>query len=177
MGKKSIIEELNRIKQLMGLIKEVNNDMYDNIGRNDRIIMTKDENIEFKPIPIEIQNKRTKPIGLWYAIGTEWIDWVRNEMPDFEEKNVFKIDINERKIRLIKTYNEIKEFDLEYGVDINNMYNMREIDWKRVANDYGGIEIFYVPKARHSFSWYYGWDISSGCIWDNGVITNITKIE
>jgi hypothetical protein len=25
--------------------------------------------------------------------------------------------------------------------------------------------------------WYYGWDIASGCIWANGAIQNIEKLN
>lgn len=159
-------------------IKEVSNDVYANIGKNERVIMSHEDNINFKATPIENQSTTQKPRGLWYAIGTEWIDWVRFEMPDWETNNVFKIDINESKMKLITSYDQLKEFDLEYGVKrVGNTYGGL-IDWKKVANDYGGIEISpYIFEARFGLYWYYGWDIASGCIWDNGVITNVQKIN
>lgn len=115
---------------------------------------------------------------VWYGIGSSWVDWVKSEMPDWETDNVFKIDINESNILIIRNYGEIIEFDRKYGVPYNFGYHKyTNIDWVRVANDYGGIEIApYIYEARRTIEWYYTWDIASGCIWDDGVIRNIEKI-
>jgi len=48
------------------------------------------------------------------------------------------------------------------------------INWSAVADRYSGIEISpYQWEARDGSetSWYYGWDVASGCIWDPAIIT------
>jgi hypothetical protein len=40
------------------------------------------------------------------------------------------------------------------------------IDWKDVSNEYDGIEINpYQNEARYQYTWYYPWDVASGCVW------------
>jgi hypothetical protein len=58
--------------ELYNLIKDKYN--------NSRIIMSSNSNLVFKS-KIQESEPDTKPKGLWYGIGTSWIDWVRNEMP------------------------------------------------------------------------------------------------
>ena len=108
------------------------------------------------------------------GIGLSWIDWVRDEMPQLEHDNVFKIDINEDKMLLIKNIEQLSAFDKEYGF---SKYIHRVINWSKVASKYGGIEISpYIYEGRMKYDWYYTWDVASGCIWEDGVITNIEKI-
>lgn len=164
------------------LLREVKPDIYSLISKeysNSRIIMSKDDRIDFRSTPIGNQEIKFKPRGLWYGIGTSWIDWVRGEMPHWETENVFKIDINESRVKLIRTYDELINFDKEYGSEYTFGYETyTKIDWVKVAGDWGGIEIApYIYKARMVLEWYYGWDVASGCIWGDGVITNIERIN
>ena len=41
------------------------------------------------------------------------------------------------------------------------------IDWRKVAKKYDGIEInpMIYELRMMALSWYYGWDVASGCIW------------
>ena len=177
-------EQIYRIKTIMGInegtreFNEVSDNTYDMINgiySDARIIMSKDDMIKFRPTPIENQEPRPKPRGLWYGIGPSWIDWVRSEMPDWEVDNVFKIDIDESKMLLIRNIEELAAFDKEYGDDGGRWKN---INWHNVASKYGGIEIApYLYEGRYEYMWYYGWDVASGCIWDDGVIMNIEKIN
>ena len=178
-------ENIQRIKEVMGLksdISEVSDEGYKLIQKNyseSRLIMTKNDFIEFKPMSIKDQEVRAKPKGLWYGVGTSWIDWVRSEMPEWEVDNVFKIDIDESKVKIIRNIEELIEFDEEYGLEFEKYVGLgwRNIDWAKVANDWGGIEISpYIYEARMDFNWYYGWDVASGCIWSDGIITKIEKI-
>jgi hypothetical protein len=162
------------------IMTEVSSDVY-NLVRSDysdsRIIMSKDDEIRFTSISSDRQEVRTKPKGLWYGIGTSWINWVRSEMPEWEVENIFSIDINESGIKIIRGYDELLEFDNEYGVN-ESFY--RAIDWGRVSMDYDGIEIApYINKARldRKVSWYYGWDVASGCIWGDGIIRGIKRLN
>ena len=39
--------------------------------------------------------------------------------------------------------------------------------WYCHGDKYDGIEINpYQFEARYQYTWYYGWDIASGCIWN-----------
>ena len=119
-----------------------------------------------------------KPKGLWYAIGTEWIDWVRDEMPHWEGNIIYKIEVNPSKMLFITNKNELASFSDTYKI-INNESNViRYIDWKRVAEKYSGIEIApYQSVARYDITWYYTWDVASGCIWKKDGIISIKRIK
>lgn len=177
-------ENIARIKVIMEAnnakpVHEVSNELYDRILNqhiNDRLIMSIDSNLNFKSISIDEQEIGSKPRGLWYGIGPSWINWVRSQMPEWELNNVFKIDIDIDKILKISNSDELLAFNKEYGTT-SQFYNV--IDWSRVASEYGGIEISpYNHKLRMSREvfWYYGWDVASGCIWDDGVINDIIKL-
>ena len=167
----------------MNVMGEVSDEVYNDITTkysNARLIMSSNDTIQFKPN--SNQEVSFKPKGLWYGIGDSWLRWVRSEMPDWEADNVFKIDIDESKILKITNYDELVAFENRYAVtDEKNGYmssRYKSIDWSAVAKDYAGIEIApYIYKARYDHMWYYGWDVASGCIWGDGVITNITKLN
>ena len=107
-------------------------------------------------------------------------------MPDWEDEHVFKIEVDESRMRVIRNYHELLGFDKEYGIEEDFGakygksigYSQKNIDWRKVASDYGGIEIApYIYKGRYDISWYYGWDVASGCIWGDGVIKGINRIS
>lgn len=166
----------NLIKKLIKeSLNEINDEQLNFIKQNhnrDRIHMSKDN----VPKVYDTTDKltiRTKPIGFWYGFGSSWIDWVNSEMPEWNYEHIFKINVNSNRILQINTLDELLEFDKQFSV--NNGY--KNIDWKRVAKSYNGIEINpYQYKARFNISWYYGWDVASGCIWNPKAITNIEKL-
>jgi hypothetical protein len=78
---------------------------------------------------------------------------------------------------IIRNYDELVAFEEKYGIEDQPRRYM-VINWGKVAVDYDGIEIApYIFKARNKHMWYYGWDIASGCIWANGAIQNIEKLN
>jgi hypothetical protein len=51
------------------------------------------------------------------------------------------------------------------------------INWPKVAQDYSGIEICpYQWKFRLNYMWYYGWDVASGCIWNQNALNSTNVI-
>jgi hypothetical protein len=155
------------------------------IQPNDRIIMAKKDILPLK-FPVE-QDKNTstmgKPSGLWYAVGTEWIEWIESEMPHWLGKVFYKIEISNKVLRidtmpkfemLMKNYGEAnKTTGFKYSPK-HNLY----INWEKVAKDYSGVEIApYQWHYRHEYMWYYGWDVASGCIWDKSGISSIKRID
>lgn len=146
-----------------------------NIKPDDKIVMAKQTILPLK-FPVTQYNKGPKPRGLWYAIGTSWIDWVRNEMPDWEGNHIYNLQVNANRILIIKTYEELLEFSKRYTKK-DDSYN---VFWSDVSKSYDGIEINpYQPDARfnNETAWYYGWDVASGCIWNENALNTINKIS
>lgn len=160
-------------------LEEVSDEVYQIIQGEDsdmRVVMTKSENLEFTDRSSN-QGLGMKPQGLWYGIGSSWIDWVRSEMPEWEEEHVFKIDVDLSKMVTIRNHEDLLEFDKKFGIDImGGAY--RNIDWAAVAKKYSGIEIApYIYSARMEVSWYYTWDVESGCIWKKDAIKSIKRLS
>lgn len=153
-----------------------------NIQPTDRIIMARKDILPLK-FPV-VQNNwyAGKPNGLWYAIGTEWLDWIESEMPHWKGNVLYKIEINPQSMCMIKTKEQFLNFNKKYsesrkyGVSVSDKH--KDINWGRVAEDYSGIEIApYRSEFRHKYLWYYGWDVASGCIWKRDGVKNINKIK
>jgi hypothetical protein len=176
------------IKKLLreGLLSEVTDEIYELIEReysSSRILMSKNDEIQFRPVD-QSSTPRHKPMGLWYGIGTSWLDWVRGEMPEWEAENVFLLDINESKIIKITNDEELLAFNDKYSE--KNTYGGSfltgdaPINWVKVAEHYDGIEIapyLWNMRMDDRVGWYYTWDVASGCIWGSGVIKKIERIN
>ena len=151
------------------LINEVSKKSYSKIKKDMRIHMTAKDKINL-PFAVE-QEPSFKPRGLWYGIGTSWIEWVRSEMPEWEGDYIFNLDIDPTKILQIKSSEELLKFSKEYANNMNG--SQLGIDWSEVAKQYSGIEISpyqYSMRFDSRTRWYYGWDIPSGCIWNSDAI-------
>lgn len=123
-----------------------------------------------------------KPKGFWYSCEHEWLNWVRIEMPDREEEHYYDVQLDYSKILIIDTFDKFKEFDTKYGVTQSSSYGDRYINWKKVSQDYSGIEICpYQYRAKNSmyleYTWYITWDIASGCIWNKDAIKAIKPAD
>jgi len=119
-----------------------------------------------------------KPTGLWYSIGTSWLDWCFAEQPDWIGKYIYKIEVNPKKILLINTVKKLDDFSKHYKIVPEWMKTLKfkynYINWRRFSASYSGIEISpYQWKRRFDLLWYYGWDCSSGCIWNPNAIISL----
>ena len=158
---------------------EISDDIYEIIKTqysNARITMEPRASINGDKIiytPLKQPNKpMAKPFGLWYAIGTGWIDWVKDNMPEWEREYAFVLDIDESRLLKIDNYQDLQAFNEEYGIEGNY------IDWDKVSQKYGGIEIApYIYQARYDMLWYYGWDVASGCVWASNMVKNSKLIQ
>ena len=165
-----------KFKELYEALCEVSDNDYKQIKRTDRIVMSDTTSITPPNIPSSKQRIDFKPIGMWYGIGTEWVDWVRSEMSHWETDNVFKIDINPSKMLFIKNENDVIKLQEQYGVDKFGMGDYK-IDWSLVAKDYSGIEFNpYHYALSRKYMWYYSIDVASGCIWDKGALKRAQAI-
>lgn len=143
------------------------------------LIMTSNEQINFNG-PVKQDNSRMgKPNGLWYGVGTSWIDWVKSSVPGWIQKHVFEITPEYSNILKIQNFDELVEFSNEYSYRLQDDISFKVIDWIKVAEKYDGIEITnYMYKTRMNFDyfWYWGWDVASGCIWNKSAISDIKRI-
>ena len=119
-----------------------------------------------------------KPHGIWYSCGLDWIDWVRVEMPDWLSPHVYKLDIDKRTMLLVQTERDLLNFDRRYGFSPPGGGRFSQmIDWEAVADEYDGIEICpYRHESHLSLSWYYTWDVASGCVWNPDIILEVTEV-
>ncbi len=124
-----------------------------------------------------------KPEGLWFSVedGHGWAEWCRSEEWGmdklcYEHKIKFKEDAHILHIKneddldaFTKLYQDWPEFDKDRKM---SMF----IDWDLVAKSYQGIIIapYQWGRRLHIYSsWYYGWDCSSGCVWDADAVESL----
>lgn len=166
---KSIIKKILR--------EEIDLSVFNKIGDNDKIHMSYDDNLKFKNIPPNEQSISYKPKGLWFSFGTQWIDFISSEynsgMSDKMDDYLYVIKTNDSKILTIGKENEFKFFD-RYG--IKSDYDKLDVDWRRVASDWSGIEILVNPRELNERWFWSTWDIASGCIWNIGGIESVRKL-
>lgn len=119
-----------------------------------------------------------KPKGLWYAIGSSWFEWCMGENFGGLGKYIYEVELNPKaNILFLTTKKEVFSFSEKYKRQDAFFKRMEKslkefasvyIDWEKVSEDYDGIEVDpYSQELRlnYNLSWYYGWDVPSGCIW------------
>ena len=148
---------------------------------NDRVIMSDEEVINFTDTNQE-KSPSDKPNGLWYAIGNEWVNWVRGNNSEWESDNLHKIEIGEG-ILILDTENKIEDFSHTYGLTFSEYYNtsiihdsIDYIKWGDVSKIYNGIEIIKPRSYSNYYRWLPSWDISSGCVWNKNGVNSIKLI-
>jgi len=175
----------SQLRQIIkeALIKEVSDEVIDIINSkypNQPILMMsgnqrgsnyEEEGINYRPTSPNEQGKGMKPKGLWYGIGSSWVNWVRSEMPNWESEKAYVLDLNRSNMLIIRTYEELMKFNSEFSEGMG-------IDWGKVASIYDGIEIApHIRESRYEAVWYLSWDIASGCIWGQNVINDSQLIR
>lgn len=120
-----------------------------------------------------------KPIGLWYATNNEWKEFC-NELGETNNSFTYKVIIpDDFKLLVIDTLDKLLEFNEKFGFDERG-FGMIMIDWEKVSKEYDGIEISpyqYNKVNGLNFSWYYGWDVASGCLWNNNFKVELIEEE
>jgi hypothetical protein len=150
---------------------------YNLIGPDDRIIMSSAVKIVPKTVKQDQNRSWTwKPLGLWYGIGTSWIDWVESDMPEWKKEHIHRIEINYSNVLRLNVDMQQKQFEDKYGIVEKGETVIYKIDWEAVEKDgWWGIEI--IDPWGDVGSWIRTWDVSSGCIWDKRAIKKIEKIS
>ena len=107
---------------------------------------------------------------------------------------------DKNKVLRINTVKDFDKFTFKYGViSEGSIIDFVFIKWDKVSTNYGGIEVtanvkdrrylespevikkykkhnLEIKKENHPTSWYYGFDIPSGCVWNPKAI-KILKIK
>lgn len=144
----------------------------------------------YTPHPLVFDTKRAyintrhdKPAGFWVSVRGEddWPSWCRGE--GFREDYLSYCSVvtleDYANILILGNVDEIRAFAKEFG---NPPPGWRlgpgyYIDWESVQKKYDGIIITpyqWSIRLDSEFSWYYGWDVASGCIWNLDAIKTIT---
>jgi hypothetical protein len=130
----------------------------------------------FKPLARGMVRLGTKPAGLWYACGGEWLKFTAEHIQHrlIEDRYIYELRIDLSRVLRLRTQKAILAFDAEYG---RPWEDDTVIDWARVAEQYAGVEICpYQGNLKMRLFWYYTWDVASGCIWDISAIRSVREI-
>jgi len=157
-----------------------------------KLIHYTNEEFELDPkeYPQSELNWQAKPNGLWISVegeklGEGWKEWCQGEEFRLEHLIIsYQVILKEEaNILHLKTAQEIYEFSKLYPLKTrhwdpeNDTY---QLSWEDVKAKYQGIIISpYQWQCRMDIKtcWYYGWDCSSGCIWDLTCIAEFKLIE
>lgn len=118
-----------------------------------------------------------KPRGFWYEVNGEWREWCGAE--NFGTgRYIHEVQLNDCNVLIIDTATKLDRFHNDFQIvqQLSPKFALIEIDWKRVSDNYDGVEIApYQYQRRYKFMWYYGWDCASGVIWrpKNATVTYV----
>lgn len=123
-----------------------------------------------------------KPIGLWYAIGSSWIDWCIGEEYGGIGIYIYEVELNSN-ANILFLDNKEDIFTISKKYKRKDEYfkysHFNYINWKEIMSDYDGIEVspyFYDLRLAFDLIWYSFWDVSSGCIWKANAKKKITLL-
>jgi hypothetical protein len=165
------------VKNKVSPTTEAINNLLPKIDNQKRIFCTNKKWNGFKE-DFDILKCLWKPLGLWYALGNEWIDWCIGAGWGVGVY-LYEVELNNDKIIHLKSNDELNDFSRTFskntetkGTKWTDRYN--DVDWSKVSSKYDGIEIFpYIYHYEKSPLFYYGWDVASGCLWKKPAIKEV----
>ena len=134
-----------------------------------------------------------KPNCFWYSCYNSWYNWIIKEgMDSLLHNYIHKINIksniitdiwnkDKNKLLVIKNISDFEVFHKRYSkkskiIHSNEFISNEFINWKKVANDFGGIECCpYIPVYK-KYIWFSLWDVASGCVWNTESIIKKTEL-
>lgn len=162
------------------------------------------------------QDDPVRPRGLWYSLDRQWFEYFSKYSDEIKNcKYVYKLKLRYIKNlipdpkRILRINNEpiFDEFTLKYGLvekwDLSDVMYTIHIDWKKVAKDYGGVEMIPLLESRKRvrdksilqkynsrfkftddvnkkdttlYFWHIYFDIGSGCVWNPDALKKIKRI-
>jgi hypothetical protein len=128
------------------------------------------------------QENEGKPCGLWLSVNDDWLTWCRSEQFQLHSLAHATEVILAAGANILRLHSpdELDEFSKRFahgGLDYEINHCVR---WSEVANLWQGIIIEPYQWSRRltpHTSWYYGWDIASGCIWDAETVAELRPIN
>lgn len=145
--------------------------------------------LETRPQRRELRNKYEKPRGFWITDDGEdcWKTWCLGE--NFETHRLshkHEVVLDEARVLIVRSAFELDTFTREFSDELvwftgsGRSHTDLCVNWARVAERYAGLIVTpyqWTLRLEHRFSWYYGWDCSSGCIWDATAILDVRLVE
>lgn len=163
---------------------------------------------------IKEQDNPYKPQGLWYSTSSQWLEFYRNNIGEIKNcRYMYKLKLNytkysitdPKKVLRIKNESTFDKFTIKYGSVVKSKYSDNRfsftIDWNKVADEYGGIEVIPLIKSRKNTEdpdiikkyndhfkfadnidgvrlafWLDTFDIDSGCVWEPEAVKKIKRI-
>ena len=110
------------------------------------------------------QEMSLKPKGIWYGIGDSWREWAASEIPYVACRytHLYRLELGGT-IAKLSTSEAVDDFTAKYSFGDDWPW----IAWEKVEKDFDGIEVFpYNHRDRFRYTWYYGLDAASGCVWN-----------
>lgn len=137
-----------------------------------------------------LQRVDPKPSGIWVSVedvgdpkkNLTWPEWC--EDADFDPGRLcyvheicLKPDAN---ILELSTTADMLSFNRSFRKPLlPGLFSNMTMDWPRVSAEYQGILIapyHFDLRMDRDFFWYFGWDCSSGCLWDLEAIASISLL-
>jgi hypothetical protein len=126
------------------------------------------------------QSDTLKPNGIWYGCGTTWLDFIDTQMlekrPTFGAQ-IWALKIDMSRVLPFLSENAVERFTRRFRDEEKYVLTRQaQPDWTLAAAKFDGIECCPYPvgdwEFKMKYMWYYGIDMSSGCIWNTKAITN-----
>lgn len=126
-----------------------------------------------------------KPDGFWVSVKGEddWPSWCNSESFGAERLAYrHTVDLAPgANVLMLDTVFKMQDFNARYPYkaegaadNIADILSRMNKDWERVAAEYDGVIIapYHWPlRMARDFTWYYGWDCASGCIWNTDILS------
>ena len=109
--------------------------------------------IELKTIRTEItqNNAIVKPNGLWCSYNDEWLEWCSDsEFYTFNPDNYYLYEITikpDAKILTIDSFDKYNKLEKYKNIKGNDNYET-VLDWKKIKNDFDGIEFLNYHQIK-----------------------------
>lgn len=131
-----------------------------------------------------VQLPYRKPFGLWYAYGKAWIDCLSGFNPKLDMSywcglrmycytHIYQIYLDKKHVLYLDNLKKMRWFHKKYGWGRGKT----KIDWEKVMESYGAVDIRYRSDYEKEFLWYDGWDCSSGVILHLDALKNIKLLR
>lgn len=125
-----------------------------------------------------------KPSGFWFSKDKEWLEWCLEESMFIGENSYcYQLDIDMKNFIQIDTFDKLIQFQELY--EQKHGINKNYIDWNKIKEKYDGIFFDNYKQIKlecnklrllNKLIWFYGIDVSSGCIFNVDCIKGFTKI-